>query len=147
MLSLLLSILPSFSVITTVIWFYILPCPRSILKVGRSKNGYRKLMKSMSFKDKFFMKNFIGLSKTAKRLQRFFIVWSYIFYISVVVFVTLVILFCNSPLFSSYLRYYMTIKMVFIELPGIFVAIPNMYHSEKGGLDWKFLNDNKRKRG
>ena len=126
-----------------VVWSFILIGPRDILKAGRSKNGYRKLMKSMSFKDKFFMRNFIELSKTAKKLQRFFIVWTYFFYGSVVIFILLIIMYIVFPSFSNSIRIFLGIKVVFIELPGVYVVVKNRYQ-KKGRIGWKFMRDYKK---
>jgi len=106
------------------------------LKVGRRKRDYRRLMKSMSFRDKFFMKNYVELSLTAKRLQKIFIVSRYIFYITFIIGFFVIGL---SALFDirKLAQYFIIFKALFIEIPLIIVVIVNTYGWFKNSC-WKF---------
>ena len=135
----------------SAVWVYILRGPRAILRVGRSKSGYRKLMKSMSFKDKLFMRNFVKLSNTAKGLQRYFVIMTLVFYLSVVALIVLVIIRIMFPSvsFRESFAYYSLFK-AFFEVPGIIVFSFSIYYErvDGGRLDWewKFKRDYKGER-
>ena len=132
------------------VWIYVLPAPRSILRVGRNKSSYRELMKSMSIIDKILMRDFVNLSRTAKRLQRFFIVWTYLFYLSIIVFALLIVVYRTPPHSAEYFKQFLFVKAFFVELPAIIVFKVNRYPDRWNGrhweYEWKFKRDYKRTR-
>ena len=60
--------------ITFVVWFFLVGGSNEILKIGRSKNGYRKLKNTLTFGDKLFKRNYVNLSYKYKNYQRFFVI-------------------------------------------------------------------------
>ena len=66
--------------ITFVVWVFLVGGSNDILKIGRSKNGYRKLKGTLTFWDKLFKRNYVKLSYKYKNYQRFFVTMIYIGY-------------------------------------------------------------------
>ena len=132
------------------VWFFVIPCTRGILHLGRNKKAYRELMKSMSFFDKVLMRNFVELSKAEKNLQRFIVIATYIFYLSVLVLVLGIVFDRTHPAFAMYCRNFLRIKTVLVELPAFVVVRRNTYRKSKPGEprveDWKFKRDYRRTR-
>jgi len=125
------------STVAEIVWIYIWLGPSSILKVGRSKSGYKKLIKSISWSDKLLRRNYVRLSKTAVKLQVFFVIMTYIFYILVLLLIILLILSAFFPEVSNLLPYYFILKGGIIEIPALIVVYCNMYRKDRG-LGWKF---------
>ena len=140
-----MEILKYIPAISWMVWIYIWLGSRDILKVGRSKSGYRKLMKSLSFKDKFLRKDFVSLSKTSKPLQRFFVIMILIRHILTVIFIALLIISRFNSSFSYSINYYFFTKSIFIEIPSLIVVVPNLYRSKNPvGFKWKFEREYKK---
>ena len=120
------------SIFSWSIWIYVFFGTRMILRVGRRKRDYRELMKSMSFKDKLFMRDFVKFSNSAKKLQRFFIIWMYFFYISIVAFVVLIIVRIMFPSisFRDLLLCYLFFKGLLFEIPATVVVMLNRRRRE-----------------
>jgi uncharacterized membrane protein YhaH (DUF805 family) len=100
----------------------------------------------MKIKDEIFMKNFMKFSKTAPRLQKFFIVWTYLLYFAIVtLLVSGVICSLTSLSFYTFFRYYTLIKGVAVELPAIIVVISNKRRLKRPPYsEWKFLREYKK---
>lgn len=120
-----------------IVWFYIWEGPSAILKVGRSKSGYKKLMKSISWSDKLLRINYVHYSKTAVKLQMFFIAMTYIFYALVLLLLILLILSAFYPVIFNIIPYYFIVKGCIIEIPALIVVFSNLYRKDRG-FGWKF---------
>ena len=125
------------STIGMMVWFYIWEGPSAILKVGRSKSGYKKLMKSISWSDKLLRRNYVHLSKTALKLQAFFVVMTYVFYALILLLLILLIFSAFYPVISNLIPYYFIVKGCIIEIPALIVVFLNLYRKDRG-FGWKF---------
>ena len=126
--------------ITFVVWFFLVGGSNEILKIGRSKNGYRKLKNTLTFGDKLFKRNYVNLSYKYKNYQRFFVIMTYIFYSCVLAFCIISIssLFIEDA--SSIYHLYINIKGYFIALPTLIFVIFNMRRPlNKIGVNWWFI--------
>ena len=144
LLDLLLEMLLHATAMTWIVCVWILRAPRDVLRAGRSRSGYKKLIKSMSLKDRLLMKNFVALSKTAKGLQCYFVVWTFAFYVSIIILVILIILYKFLPSFSDSIRYFIIIKGLFLDIPGVCIVIPNRFRRKHLRSEWKFIRDYRR---
>lgn len=124
-------------------WPYIWFGPGDILRVGRSKNGYKKLKKSMSWSGRLLRRNYVQLSKTAVKLQRFFVIMTYVFYVLVLLLIILLIVSAFYPKASALLPYYFLIKGCLIEIPAFFVVYLNRRRIKGRGLwtTWAFTKE------
>lgn len=132
--------------ISFVVWLFLVGGSNDILKIGRSKNGYRKLKGTLTFWDKLFKRNYVKLSYKYKNYQRFFVTMTYIGYGCVLTLCVILIssLFIGSA--SSIYRLYFYIKGYFIELPALIFVIFNMRRPlNKIGVKWWFIVEEEKK--
>lgn len=126
--------------ITWLEWIEIVWVPNEILKLGRSRNGYKKLKKSMSFWDRMSRRNYIQLSKVAVGYQRYFVIMTYVFYFFVLVFVVIWVISLFTHNFNELLEPYLVIKCYTVELPMSIFTLFNIGRPEdKRGYEWRFI--------
>lgn len=130
-----------------IAWFNLLSGPNAVLRVGRSKSSYKKLKKSLSFSDRLLRRHYVELAKSEKRLQRYFVVMTYIFYLIAIILVLCPIIYRFIPNFHTVFCYFCIIKGVLIELPALIVVIGNTTRTNNG-IEWRFeLESRRKKRG
>ncbi|MCQ4021690.1 MULTISPECIES: hypothetical protein [unclassified Ruminococcus] len=137
--------LVGFAGITFVVWFFIIPAPKAVLKAGRSKSNYKKLIKSFSFIDRLLKKGYLENTKVCLGYQKFFIACNYIAYF----WLLLLVVICFASLFTNdfvqLFRPYLFLKECLVEIPLSIFTLWN-YRSvntlrKKGywTCNWKFL--------
>lgn len=134
-----LKYLPGF---TFIVWYEIWLGPCEVLRLGRSKSGYRKLKKTFTVWDRIIKRDYIKLSKTAVGYQYFFVVMTYLGYVCLLAFIFICLSSIFTHNFAELFRYYIYIKAYVIELPAlIFTAFNLCRTKEKGGFEWKFVRN------
>lgn len=130
--------------ITGFVWGLIPGGSYKVLRIGRSKNGFKKLKKTLTIKDKIFKYRYIHLSKGALVFQRYFIIMTYIGYICTFAIIVMFIISIHTNNFREMFYYFMLIKCYTIELPASVFTIWNIGRPEnKVGLEWKFVEEYK----
>ncbi len=126
-----------------VVWANIPGEAFNILKIGRSKNGYKKLKKTLSVKDRIFKFKFIGLSKGAKVFQWYFVIMTNIGYLCITAFIVILIVSTFTHNLSELLMNFMRIKCYTFELAAFIFTLINIRSSAEKKLHWKFEDEYK----
>ncbi len=124
-----------------LIWFSCRSGANSILNLGRSKNGYKKLKKSIRFKEAFWMYNYIEICKYEQRKMKYFMIINNIYIYYTFVFLNLIIIsffFKNVRLILGVL---LILKIVIVDIPFTIFSFINTCHAPNGGVEWKFVRD------
>lgn len=132
---------------TFFVWFFIIPAPNAVLKAKRSKNGYKKLIRSFSLIDWLLKRKYLENTKVCHKYQKFFIVCNYILYLCVLVLFALYLISLFTHNFVQLIRAYIFVKGLLVEFPLIIFTLCN-YRSvntlRKKGYwicNWNFLLD------
>ena len=130
----------SVPLMTLCVWPYVIGGSYKVLKLKRSKNGYRKLKKSLTFRDRLFKRRFVQLSKCEKGYQKYFCFMTYVGYILALILLMLWIVSMFVGGFESMFKIYRYVTGYFLELPAFIFTVFNIGRPKDGiGLDWKFI--------
>lgn len=130
---------------TFFVWFFIIPAPNAVLKARRSKNGYKKLIRSFSFMDRLLKRKHLKNTKVCHKYQKFFIFCNYIAYLCALVLLVIYLISLFTHNFSQLIRMYIFIKGLLVEFPLMIFTLWNyrgVNTSRKKGYwtcNWKFL--------
>ena len=58
--------------VTLFVWLFVIGGSYKVLKLKRSRNGYKKLKQSLTLFDRISKRKFVQLSLTAKGYQKYF---------------------------------------------------------------------------
>ena len=126
--------------ITPIVWLYVIGGSYKVLKLNRSKNGYKKLKKSLTFRDKLLKKRFVQLSISAKGYQKYFCFMTYLGYILIAILIILWFLSIFTGDFKTMFKWYMYVKCYILEFPAFVFTVCNIGRPQSRiGLDWKFV--------
>ena len=126
--------------VTSIVWVFVAGGSYKVLKLGRSKNGYKKLKQSLTLRDRLFKRGFVELSIRAKGYQKYFCFMTYLGYALVLILIALWIISMFVGDFEVMFKWYVYIKGYLFELPALVFTIFNIGRPRDGiGLDWKFV--------
>ena len=126
--------------ITPWTWLFVIGGSYKVLKLGRSKNGYKQLKQSLTFQDRVFKRRFVQLSKRAKGYQKYFCFMTYTGYVLLLVLLILWIISVFMGEFETLFRWYMYVKCYVLEFPALLFTLFNIGRTKSGiGLDWRFV--------
>ena len=128
------------------VWITCRLAVESILKLGRSKNGYKKLKKNKTKFEKIFYIKYLDLAKYEKGKLKFFIFVNN-FYV-VYTFLFIIITLCSILISIFYLinLILLIIKCLIVDLPYSIIFILQTCHAPNGGVEWKFERDYRKSR-
>ena len=127
---------------TPIVWMFVAGGSYKVLKLGRSKNGYKKLKQSLTFRDRLFKIRFVELSKRAKGYQKYFCFMTYLGYALALILLALWITSMFVGDFEVMFKWYVYIKGYLFELPALVFTIFNIGRPKSGiGLDWRFIEE------
>ncbi len=138
----LIFILKYLPVISNMVWIQVPGGSYEVLKLGRSKNGYKKFKKTLTIKDRIFKLRYVSLSKRAVKFQYYFVIMTYLGYLCLIVLLILwiVSLFTNN--FWNMFGVFQYIKCYTFELPAFIFTCLNIGRDKYGrGLEWKFIDE------
>ena len=125
-----------------VVWFFLMDGSNAVLRLGRSRNGYKKLRKSLSIIDKITKLKYVSLSKRVIGYQKFFVAMTYLGYLCLLVFLSIALISIFTGDFWTPFNLFLYIKSYLVEFPAfIFVAINQRRPRDGVGLVWKFERD------
>ncbi len=128
---------------TCVVWIYMLGNSNKMLKLGRSKNGYKKLKKTLSIWDWISKRKHLKLTKTAITFQYFFIINTYLWYFLLITFVFIFAVSRFTGNFYELIKPYLLLKCYLVEIPLLIIEIMNIRRPKNGvGLEWKIFIEN-----
>lgn len=117
----------------------------SILNLGKSKNGYKKLKKSMHFKDEFLMYNYIELCKYEQRKLKYFMLINKIYIYYTFIFFSLILISFFLKNARLILGVLLILKIIIVDIPFIIFIFINTCHAPNGGVEWKFERNYRKK--
>lgn len=124
------------------VWFLLIGGSYAVLRLERSRNGYKKLKKTLSLTDRITKVKYISLSKAAVGYQKFFVAMTYLGYLCLFAFIVIAIASLFTGDFNTPLNYFLYIKAYLIEIPALIFVIANQRRPRDGvGLVWKFEKD------
>lgn len=133
-----------FPTLTNFTWIFIPGGSYRVLKIGRSRNGYKKFKKTLTIWDRIFKIRYISFSKGAVKYQWYFIIMTYLGYLCICVIITLFFVSLSTNNFIEMLYYFLLIKCYSFELPAFIFTIINIGRPKnKVGLEWKFVEEYK----
>ncbi len=125
--------------ITPLCWLFVIGGSYKVLKLRRSKNGYKKFKRQLTLFDRLFKCRFVALSKDKKGYQWYFVIMTYVGYVLLLVLIALYLISLFANNFDELMKLYMYIKCYSIELPAFLFTVFNIKRpKDKIGLDWKF---------
>lgn len=131
--------MPAFS---HLVWLFVPGGSYKVLELGRSKNGYKKLKKTINIWDRIFKLRFVSLSKHAIFYQYYFIIMTYLGYICLIITIVIWIVSLFTHNFWEIFYPFLLIKCYTFELPATLFTIFNLRTGKHGfGWDWKFYVD------
>ena len=143
---LLCAILSWLPAVAGIVWFYIWIGPSAVLRLGRSKSGYKKLKQSLTLCQKIFKITYIKQSKAAIGYQYFFVIMTYIGYSLLVIFLLIFLFSLAGYDLTSAIRLFILLKGYIIELPALIFILCNIrFTKDKRGGEWKFTVDYRNK--
>lgn len=110
---------------------------KQYVKIGRSRNGFKKIMKKMSVKERIILNAYPKYSKStsyklkyAIAINNIYLVY-YILYafISILQFIFSWFIYINAALF--------TFKMIVVDIPFEIFIFTHLVHSKNGGCEWR----------
>lgn len=136
--------MPAFS---NIVWCFVPGGSYKVLELGRSKNGYKKFKKSLNIWDRIFKLRFVSLSKHAVFYQYYFVIMTYLGYLSLIISLVIWIISLFTHNFWEMFYPFLLIKCYTFELPAAIFTIFKLKRSENGvGFDWEFyLNFDKKR--
>lgn len=137
---------------TLLMWFFAIGGSYKVLRLKRSKSGYRKLKKSLTLRDRIFKHRFISLSKSGKMYQHYFIAVTYFGYLCLVAIGILFFVSRFTCNFRQMLHLFFVAKCYLFELYAAVFTVMHIsiftlksHGTNKGGkriiLDWDFVQD------
>ena len=128
--------------ITPLVWLFVIGGSYKVLKLNRSRKGYKKLKQSLTFKDKLFKRRFVQLSICSKGYQKYFCFMTYCGYILLLTLMTLWFVSVFIGEFEILFKWYMYVKCYVLELPAFVFTLINIGRPKSGiGLDWRFVEN------
>ncbi len=129
-------------IITGIVWIDVIGGSNKVLKIGRSKNGYKKFKKTLTIKDRIFKLRYVSLSKGAIIFQYYFVIMTYLGYLCLIVLLVLWIVSLFTHNFWNMFCVFQYVKCYTFELPAFIFTCLNMRRSkDKVGFDWKFVDE------
>lgn len=128
-----------------LIWLSCRSGANSILNLGKSKNGYRKLKKSMRFKDTFWMYNYNEICKYEHRKMKYFVIINNIYIYYTLAFLILIIASFLFKKVCFILGVLLILKVITVDIPFTIFVFINTCYAPRGGVEWKFERDYRKK--
>lgn len=126
--------------VTLFVWFFVIGGSYKVLKLKRSRNGYKKLKRSLTLFDRLSKRKFVQLSITAKEYQKYFCFMTYAGYFLLLALLTIWIVSIFHGEFKTMFKWYMYLKCYLLELPAFIFTMFNMKRPKSGiGMDWRFV--------
>ncbi len=135
-------ILKCLSMLTNAVWIDVIGGSYKVLKLGRSKNGYKKLKKTLTIWDRIFKLRYVSLSKKAVKFQYYFVIMTYLGYLCIFALLIIWIVSLFTHNFGEMFSIFLFVKCYTFELPAfIFTCLNTGRTKDKVGLDWKFIEE------
>jgi hypothetical protein len=116
----------------------------AILKLFRSKNGYKKLYSSLTFMEKVMLSKHILNSKSHVKMQRYFVFVNRFHVFNTIAFLLIIVISLIVNIYKYYF-YLSLLFIVFVDIPFLIFFFISTCHSTRGGVEWKFERDYRKK--
>lgn len=116
----------------------------AILKLFRSKNGYKKLHSSLTVMDKVMLSKHILNSKRHVKMQRYFVFVNNFHIFDTIVFLLIIVISFITNIYKYYF-YVNLLFFTFVDIPFLIFFFISTCHARRGGVEWKFERDYRKK--
>lgn len=135
-------ILKYLPVLSNMAWILVPGGSYEVLKLGRSKNGYKKFKKTLTIKDRIFKLRYVSLSKRAVKFQYYFVIMTYLGYLCILALLIMWIVSLFTHNFEEMFLIFLYVKCYTFELPAFVFTCLNIGRDKYGrGLDWTFIRE------
>lgn len=117
----------------------------AILKLFRSKNGYKKLHSSLTVMDKVMLSKHILNSKRHVKMQRYFVFVNNFHIFDTIVFLLIIVISFITNIYKYYF-YVNLLFFTFVDIPFLIFFFISTCHARRGGVEWKFERDYRKKK-
>lgn len=117
----------------------------AILKLFRSKNGYKKLHSSLTVMDKVMLSKHILNSKRHVKMQRYFVFVNNFHVFDTIVFLLIIVISFITNIYKYYF-YVNLLFFTFVDIPFLIFFFISTCHARRGGVEWKFERDYRKKK-
>ena len=128
--------------LTNAVWIDVIGGSYKVLKLGRSKNGYKKLKKTLTIWDRIFKLRYVSLSKRAVKFQYYFVIMTYLGYLCILALLIMWIVSLFTHNFEEMFLVFLYVKCYTFELPAfVFTCLNIGRPKDKVGFDWRFIEE------
>lgn len=121
-------------------WSLLRDYAEAILKIGRSKTSYKKLMSSFVMKQRLFMSDYTKHAKDKKKNMRFCIVLNVIYMNLIAISAAGIIISFFAQDLIGVIRISLVVQLAVVAMPICVFILLQSRPSKNGGVEWKFLN-------
>lgn len=128
------------------VWLSCRDLAKALLKIGKSRNGYKKLLKSKTIIDKIFLKNYINSCAADNKKMQLAVWINNIYIVYTPIFAIILLISLKMTFFKLIIFMLFLFKSIIVDIPFIIFFFLNTCHAPNGGVEWKFERDYRKSR-